>query len=497
MNTSGNQTNKNKKFTALAWSLAALVLVIAILLNLIVGRLNITFDMTPNSLYTLTPTTTEYLEQLDAQGEKVDVYFLGKMEELEAELELLALYRTLLAYDEYECFNLIDIDPDANPEILKELNPDNFYNLSQYDFMLVCERTGLVKRIPRNMMYVYEYETDSDTNTQKVVNAEFRAENYLTGAIKSVVEGVQPTVYFLEGHGEIPLSEMTRLEANLRNYNYGAKTLNLVTAEAVPEDACIIIVASPTIDISEEERKKLEKFLEKGGNLTLLMSPNEAKLSYTNLEALMLEFCIGMDYNKIHETDTARHVSNNPNIFMIDFVPASENADADLTGALLEATGIIPYMPTSRSFYSIYGDNYMTCTIDSLIKTATTAIGEPCGGTNEDMDPVQGQALTLAMYSEDSLRNNAKLAVFGSAEFLTDTSMNTDYYIMPLQLFLSTITWMYDSDIDMSIANKVKTYDSLNVSSSESANGYMALFVGIPCVIAVLGIVVWLRRKDA
>ena len=68
---------------------------------------------------------------------------------------------------------------------------------------------------------------------------------------------------------------------------------------------------------------------------------------------------------------------------------------------------------------------------------------------------------------------------------------------MPLQLFLSTITWMYDSDIDMSIANKVKTYDSLNVSSSESANGYMALFVGIPCVIAVLGIVVWLRRKDA
>ena len=50
---------KNRKFTALAWVLAILVLVVAIPLNLIFDRLNVTMDMTPNSMYSLSKTTTD------------------------------------------------------------------------------------------------------------------------------------------------------------------------------------------------------------------------------------------------------------------------------------------------------------------------------------------------------------------------------------------------------------------------------------------------------
>ena len=48
---------KNKKFTAIAWALAALMLAVMIPLNLIFERLDIDFDMTSNSMYTLTKTT--------------------------------------------------------------------------------------------------------------------------------------------------------------------------------------------------------------------------------------------------------------------------------------------------------------------------------------------------------------------------------------------------------------------------------------------------------
>ena len=100
---------KNKRFSALALVLALLVLAVAVPVTLIFDRLGINIDMTPNSLYTLTDTTRNYLADLDARGEVVDVYFLMKMEELEDDLEVLALYRTLLAYDAYDCFNLIGI----------------------------------------------------------------------------------------------------------------------------------------------------------------------------------------------------------------------------------------------------------------------------------------------------------------------------------------------------------------------------------------------------
>ncbi len=495
---------KNKKFTAIAWALAALMLAVMIPLNLIFERMDINFDMTSNSMYTLTDTTVGYLESLDKQGVVVDVYFLTPLEDLEGETEVLALYQTLLAYDSYECFNLIDFDPDAEPQKLKELNRDGFYNLSDGDFMFV--HGDMVKRMPGKLMYTYEYETGDD-GSQSIISASFNAENYFTGAMKSVVEGVEPTVYFLEGHGETPLTEMTKLEANLGNYNYGAEQLNLINAEKVPEDACIVMIAGPTSDISEAEYEKLSDFLDLGGNVTLLMTPNDAELSYTNLTALMSEFCIGMDYNRIHETDTSRHVANNPYIFMASLSPAGTNADVDLTGALMEDSSILTYMPASRSFYSIFGSNYQTLNTDTLLTTydaatenssgGSTAYAEPYGGTFADPDPVEGQVLTLAMYSEDTMRKNAKMAVFGSAEFITDDAMATDYYINPVNLFLSTITWMYNSDVDMEIDNKNKTYDSLKVNSEEAATGYIALFVAVPCMVALVGVIIWLRRKDA
>ena len=70
------------------------------------------------------------------------------------------------------------------------------------------------------------------------------------------------------------------------------------------------------------------------------------------------------------------------------------------------------------------------------------------------------------------------------------------FFINPLQLYLSTITWMYNSDVDMNIADKARTYDSLNINSSGEASGLIALFVGFPALVALAGVVIWLRRKD-
>ena len=158
---------KNRRYSILAWVLALLVLAVAVPLNLIFDRINVNFDMTPNSLYTLTKTTTDYLDELDSRGEVVDVYFLATMEELESDLELLALYRTVLAYDAHDCFNLTAFDPDTNPEILKKLNPDGVFNLTAGDFLFV--HGDMVKRLPGSLMYAYQLD-----DNEKVIGAEFR-----------------------------------------------------------------------------------------------------------------------------------------------------------------------------------------------------------------------------------------------------------------------------------------------------------------------------------
>lgn len=486
-----NSNSKNKRFTVIAWVLAVLVLAVAIPLNLIFERLSVNFDMTSNGLYTLTKTTEDYLNELDRRGETVDVYFLATMEELESDLECLALYRMVLAYNEHPCFNLVAFDPDTNPEMLKKINPDGQFNLSDADFLFVHGDT--VKRLPFSMTYFYELDENN-----KVINAEFTAENYFTGYMKTVVDGELPTVYFLEGHGEHTLSEMTKLKANLSNYNYGAEQLNLTTAFAVPDDCCILVVAGPERDITEDELEKIKTYAEKGGNITLFIDPNNSKDLYTNLERLMSTYCIGMNYDKVTETDANRHSHKEPYAMMCNIVEASgASSSQNLTAALLPtATDTVTFMPESRSFYLVYGENLGALQYDTLISTDTTAQSEPFGGTKLDPETLTGQEIPLAMYSMDSKHEDSKMVVFGSSYFITDDGTSNPYFINPLQLFLSTITWMYNSDVDMDISNKARTYDSLNINSSAEATGMIVLFVGFPILIAMAGVIIWLRRKD-
>ena len=481
---------KNRRYSILAWVLALLVLAVAVPLNLIFDRINVNFDMTPNSLYTLTKTTRDYLDELDSRGEVVDVYFLATMEELENDLELLALYRTVLAYDAHDCFNLTAFDPDTNPEILKELNPDGVFNLTAGDFLFV--HGDMVKRLPGKMLYAYELDEN-----EKVIGAEFRAENYFTGYMKTVVDGELPVLYFLEGHNEVPLSDMTKLSANLQNYNYGAKQLNLTTAKAVPDDCRILVIASPKYDLTQDEFDKIMEYTRKGGHISVLMSPDNSDTAFRYLEQLLSSYCVGMNYDRVTETDESRHSHKEPYALMCDMVEADSTSMANLTADLLPTqTNTVTYMPESRSFYMVYGSNISTVSAEALIKTQTSAQSEPWGGVKLDPQTTTGKELALAMYAQDSERSDSKLAVFGSSYIITDEGTSNAFFINPLQLYLSTITWMYNSDVDMNIADKARTYDSLNINSSGEASGLIALFVGFPALVALAGVVIWLRRKD-
>ena len=111
----------------------------------------------------------------------------------------------------------------------------------------------------------------------------------------------------------------------------------------------------------------------------------------------------------------------------------------DLTSGLLpNVNNIVTYMPSSRSFYTVYGTNYGKLIADTLIRTQTTAKSVPAGGTPLDPQTVEGQNLVLSMYVIDTEHENSKLIVFGSSDFLTDEGAGNAYFINPLQLFLTS-----------------------------------------------------------
>ena len=276
------KNTKNKKFTSLAWILAALVLVVAIVINMIVARLNRSWDLSPNKQFSLSNTSSRYLDELDAENVTVDFYFLLKMDQLEADAETVELYQVLKEYASHSCINFVDVDPDKDLDQVETIKGDNNYNLSTGDIVIQCD--GYSRWISGTSMYNTEYASDGTT----VSGETFVGENLITGTIKAVVDKFNPVIYFLTGHGEKSINDSYSSFAEiLPNYEYQAKELDLTQTKEVPDDAALVLIAAPASDLTDAETDILNSYLDDGGNLSLLMSPNGEKFAYTNLEKIM------------------------------------------------------------------------------------------------------------------------------------------------------------------------------------------------------------------
>lgn len=503
---------KNRKFAAYASILAALALAVTIPVNLLANRLDIRWDMTPASLYKLSDKTTEYLSSID---EPLDMYFLMEMDYLKTDADSMALYYTLEEYSSYDCINFVDFDPNIHPEILQEINSEGLMNLSTGD--IVVKKGDSIKRIPANRMYDF-YVSESESGSRIVQEAYFAGENLITGAIRSVVTGKESTVYFISGHGEKSLfNDYSLFRANLNNINYSAKELNLPTTQTIPEDAEILLIADPKYDYTKDEIETLNSYLDNGGSLCFLMSPNEEKVDFKNLTSIMEDFGLGMDYDIVEESNTSLCIKGDPRTFQASIVRTDDEEDnenavriTDEIVDMVENQGYYAFMSNTRSFYQYINPSDVSLYVGSLMQTCSngtdemgydtaTAVGKPYGGTNPLTEEIAGVPLDLAMYSTSVARNDAKIVVFGNSEFLDDEHVSEAQNLVTLDLFLASVTWMYNSedDIDMGIQDKAKDYDYMMMNSEAKANSIIVLFFVVPAVVALLGVGVYLKRRFA
>ena len=241
--------------------------------------------------------------------------------------------------------------------------------------------------------------------------------------------------------------------------------------------------------------QKINTYLDGGGNISLLMSPNGGEFAYTNLEKIMSDYGFTMDYDKVYETNSSYHISGDNTTVQCELHELDDDSDAaDLTSSLIDQN-LYTFMPESRSFH--YYDENGKYTIAPLITTYDSAVGEPYGGVSDDPEEQSGSSLMLAAYSLNNARSESKMVVFGNAEFIDDTHVSSETVIVPVYLFLSTISWMYDSDIDMEIAAKTSSNDYISLQDASFARGLIIVLTVVPVVIMATGIVVWIKRRNS
>jgi ABC-2 type transport system permease protein len=472
-------SKRNLKHGSNSIILIVAVIAIAVFVNILVGMGDFKLDLTPNKLFSLSDVSKNELKGLKQEVQIIGLFDDGKVgssDEMKEVTELLSLY------SKYSNVKISYIDPDKNPTAIKELDPDNTLDLQSQDFVVKSTVNGQVKR--KKLSYYDLFEMQQDQTTGSYNKTGSTAEQGFTGAIKYVISEKTPVVYFVTGHDEIDVdSEYSNLKTYLGNNNFVTKNLNLISTATIPTDAALVIVASPKSDITSGEKDTLSAYLKTGGKAIFMFDYLANDPSYDQFNALLSEYNVAVDYDKVKETDDSKHLPND-----------NYTAVLDVASNTIVPQAFKTLLNNSRSI-SILKNTKEWITTTPLMSTGDTAVGEMV--TKSRGEDLKGPLDIAVAVENKGGTETSKILVMGNASFISNTAATTyaDYYNNSMAFFLQSMSWMIDKQDEIVVPTKNYEVNQIQISQLQANVMGGVLIIVFPLLILCTGLVVFLRRR--
>ena len=336
--------------------------------------------------------------------------------------------------------------------------------------------------------FVDFYTLDSSGNA-----VAYNGEEVMAAMISWVLHRNHPVAYFTQNHGETADIALTNL---LTCAGYRVAVLNLRKME-IPENAGMLIISNPTSDFDLSspdsgvvgELNKIESYLENGGKLFVALDPYVKELK--NLEGMLEKWGISVSGSENEDGVFVRDiVRENSNAITTDgYTIVAEYADTaigqSVKGKLENLRGRVILRDVSPLT--------VTGSASPLLKTSQTSVCHSGGSVSDTAG-----SYTIAAYSEltSDLGKTAKLFFIPSIYLTATDAMVTNGYAN--KDFLYSIFDVFYERGDMPYGCNDIVYDSqlLENLTMGTAKLYTAVLLTFPAVLAVLGAVVLIRRKN-
>ncbi|NLO82174.1 MAG: GldG family protein [Clostridiales bacterium] len=465
--------NKKFKYGGYATLMTAVVIAIVIVINLVVDQINWKADLTQNQMFSLSEQTYKVLDNLEQDIKIIGLYETGKEERVVTEIIDRYLARS-------KRITYTTIDPERYPQLVAKYEKDG-QSLSTGS--LIVESGDRYKIINR-----YDLVNYSFSNTSGQFQAQsLAAEQRLTGAILYVTAEDLPVVYLLEGHGEdsLPYDITKQLEIE----NFTTESLNLLTEDAVPEDAHSVIIFSPKRDLTKDEEEKLRKYMENQGRAIFIMQYLNQELP--NFQSLLKSYGVTIDRSVVIEGDNSMHAGN-----PLYLVP--ELGSHSIVSPL-KSGQMYMLVPGAQSI-QILDVKKRSLKIEPLLVTSENSwakVNMESATLEKEEGDLEGPfniavAITDEIY-EGNEKKETKLVVVGNAEFLSYNLVSQ----VPgnANFLLNSLNWLQDREENISIRPKSLTVPRLNIKASQQLILAGVVIILIPLAILASGLIVWLRRR--
>lgn len=464
-----NSFNNNKfKYGGYAAAMSIIFLAILVFVNLVVGKFDIKFDLTQNKMFSLSDQTYKVMENLDKEINIYGFYESGKedkmisniLEKYEKGSDKINLeYKDPIKYPQFANKYTGDGDKVGIGSVIVE-SEDKFKVLDPYDFV--------------NYSYTDYYNAQPES---------LAVEQNVTSAIMNVTSDNNNVIYTLSGHGEDDIG--AELRKQFERENYEVKSINILNeAESLDENS-ILLISAPKRDLSEEEDKNIREFLNKGGKAVFLMELVNDEL--TKFNELFKTYGIALNRAPIVEGNS-QFIIQQP----IYLLPIIKNHD--ITNTII-SNKLNVFIPGAQGIdvldlkkKSLKIDPLLTSTNKSWAKTdlnITTL-------EKEEGDLEGPFNVAVAVTDTD---NNSQIIVVSNSSFAStqasaiSNGANTDFV-------LNSFNWLQGEEERISIRPKKLEENFLYMNGQQQLIFSGIVVILIPLLVMIIGIRVWIRRKN-
>jgi ABC-type uncharacterized transport system involved in gliding motility auxiliary subunit len=429
-----------------------LLLVITGLLAQLSIKSNISFDLTKNHRHSLSASSINVLEYIDAPI-TIEV-FVSPNNPLIPELEKL-----LSSYTRHSPQLIVQyINPDFEPEKVRS------YNIQQQTEMVITSGS--------RQQHVYDLSEQS-----------------LTNALISVSRQQDRWLLFVEGHGErTPLNQanfnLSNFGEQLKRKGFKLQAINLIENNQIPSNSAAVIIASSERPWLQGEIDVINDYIDNGGNVLWLSEPNNDAHLATLAKKLGIAFQDGIIMDPNAET---------LGISDPEFVLVTDYANHPI-GA---ATKSVTLFPKASALEIIPNDNnwlytpLLTSQSNSWLKTKQTGLPPESPQTEHKRGPFDiGYLLTRQF--ESSTQFQQRIAVFGDGDFISNSFVGNG---ANLALGMALMNWLAVDDQLITIPVKTTLDSQLTLSRSQSIIIGLGFLIVLPLMLLLSGLLIWLYRR--
>lgn len=517
-NTTETKPKKNlKKFKYGSMSVVVIVLVIVlvIIVNLICSiiskRSPIKIDLTADNRYELSDESIEAMKNLKGDVEitvtfpKSDFASMGAYYQ-----QMYASYYGVNVETPYEMIPSIlenyemyakqgegsikvqYIDMNKDPDIIAKYR--EYYNNEIPEGSIIVfsgdENNGRVKVISQEE--IVNMIQPSNTSTQTAINMNFVGESTITSAIQNVTDSnpiktaVISTMNGASVAGDSYASSISQIMEFLGKNGYDCTEIDIASDELSPEDYDFVVVPMPSVDFGADIIEKLGDFLYNDGNYqrNMLYIPNIQVTDLPNIKEFLATWNIQVEDDIILDDTNWVNISDLRNLNI-----KLEISDTDSVGELPnDALPIIA--PLSRKISILTKNNDGVAT--SVLKSMDTSYDQ----NNEETGARDVAVVSKKETSSGLDTYTSHMLVLGSQLMLDSSILNQTNTFNNANVIMGMLNTMTGKEASAVIPEKA-LQQALIAPTAHEINiiKVFAVYV-IPAVVAVIGICVFVRRKN-